>query len=75
MGCAYKTTGPIDATFFTSGVLQAMIGNGHAVGVAAQITQHLHGTAKGRLSIDDPVLAVQAAKQLRERLGISERGG
>jgi len=40
---------------------QAMIGNGHAVGVTAEIAQHLHRSTKGWLGIDDPVLAVQAA--------------
>src|SRR5215472_18566413 len=53
---------------------QAMIGNGHAMGVAAQIAQHLHRTAKGRLGVDDPILTVQAAQQLRELSRISERG-
>ena len=32
-------------------------------------------TAKGWLGIDDPILTVQAAQQLRELLGISEGGG
>ena len=47
---------------------QAMIGNGHAMGVAAEIAQHLHGAAEGGLGIDDPVVAVQAAEEFCELL-------
>ena len=54
---------------------QAMIGNGHAMGVAAEIAQHLHGPAEGRLGIDDPVVAVQATEEFCELLWIGESGG
>jgi len=37
---------------------RAARGNGHPVGVAAQIAQHLQRTAKGRFGVDHPVLAV-----------------
>jgi hypothetical protein len=43
--------------------------------VAPQIAQHLHGTAKGWLGIDDPILAVQTAKELSELPGIGQRSG
>jgi hypothetical protein len=43
-----------------------MIGNGHAMGVAAQIAQHLQRTTEGGLGIDHPVVAVQTADQFRE---------
>jgi len=33
------------------------------------------GTTKSWLGVDDPVLAMQAAKELRELLGISQCGG
>jgi hypothetical protein len=29
-------------------------GNGHAMGIAAEIAQHLHGSAEGGFGIDDP---------------------
>ena len=54
---------------------QAMIGDGHAMGVAAEIAQHLHGTTEGGLGIDDPVVAVQAADEFCELLRIGESGG
>src|SRR5215510_2927198 len=76
------------ALFATSGVVlpsegnalsiecqQSMIGNGHAMGVAAQIAQNLPGSTKGLLGIDDPVLAMQAANQLCELARIGQRGG
>ena len=52
-----------------------MIGDGHAMGVAAEIAQHLHGSAEGGLGIDDPVVAVQAAEEFGELLRIGESGG
>ena len=51
-----------------------MIGNGHAMGVAAQIPQHRHGTTEGGLGIDDPVVTVQAAEEFGELLRIGESG-
>ena len=54
---------------------QAMIGNGHAMGVAAEIAQHLHGSAEGGLSIDDPVMSVLAADEFSELLRIRQGGG
>ncbi len=47
-----------------------MIGNGHAVGVATEIAQHLQRTAEGGLGIDDPVVAMQAADEVRELPGV-----
>src|SRR5207302_8707297 len=54
---------------------QAMIGDGHAMGVAAKIAQHLHGSTEGGLGIDDPVVAVQAAEEFCELPWIGESGG
>ena len=45
---------------------QAMIGNGHTMGVATQIAQHLQGATEGRLGIDHPVVAVQPTDQFSE---------
>ena len=53
---------------------QAMIGDGDAMGVAAEIAQHLHRSTEGGLGIDDPVVAVQAAEEFGELLGIGEGG-
>ncbi len=51
-----------------------MIGNGHAVGVATEIAQHLQGTTESGLGIDDPVVAMQAAEEFRELLGVGKSG-
>src|SRR5271167_4478175 len=51
-----------------------MIGNGDAVGVATEIAQHLQRTAEGGLGIDDPVMAMQAADEFRELLGVGKSG-
>jgi len=36
---------------------KTVVGDGDAMGIASQITQHMMGTAEGGLGIDDPVLA------------------
>ena len=54
---------------------QAMIGNGHAMGVAAEIAQYLHGPTEGRLGINDPVVAVQTAHEFCELLRIGQSDG
>src|ERR1700739_1166724 len=54
---------------------QSMIGNGHAMGVAAQIAQHLHRAAKSRFGVDHPVLTVQGANQLSKLPELGECGG
>ena len=51
-----------------------MIGDGHAMGVAAQVAENLPGPAEGRLGIDHPVLTVEAAQQFAELLLIGQRG-
>jgi hypothetical protein len=53
---------------------QAMIGDGHAMSVAAEIAQHLQGPTEGLLGIDDPVVTVQAANEFGELLRIGESG-
>ena len=56
-------------------VQQAMIGDGHAMGVAAEIAQHLHGATESLLGIDNPVMSVQAADEFCELQRIGESGG
>lgn len=36
---------------------QTVVSNGHPMGVAGEIAQHMMGTAERRLGIDDPVLS------------------
>ena len=54
---------------------QAVIGDGHAMSVAAEIAQHLQGPTEGGLGIDDPIVAVQAAHKFRKLLRVGQRGG
>ena len=36
-----------------------MVGDGHAMSVAAQVLEHVLGAAKGALGVDHPILAEQ----------------
>ena len=40
---------------------QAMVGDGHAIGVAGQVVKDVFGSAEGLLGIDDPVLLKEHA--------------
>ncbi|HET7442998.1 MAG TPA: hypothetical protein VFJ47_16975 [Terriglobales bacterium] len=51
---------------------QAVIGDGHAVGIAAEILQHVFRAAKRALQIDHPVLSVEWPQPSREDLGLGE---
>src|SRR5450759_1828788 len=50
-----------------------MIGNGHTMGVTAEIAQYLQRPTEGLLGIDDPVVAVQAADEFCELLATEDR--
>lgn len=52
---------------------EAMVGNGHAMGIASEIMQDVLGSAKRRLRVDDPVLLKQGAQEGAKRLGVSKR--
>jgi len=47
-----------------------VIGDGHAMGVAAQILQHICGTTKGTFQVHHPVLPVQWPQPGSEDLGL-----
>jgi len=51
---------------------QAMVGDSHAMGVAAQIVQHIFGTAEGTFQVHHPVLSKQWPQPGREDLGFGE---
>src|SRR5215468_4725182 len=42
---------------------QAMVGDGHAMGIASQIVKDVFGSAEGCFGIDDPVLLEQSAEE------------
>ena len=52
---------------------QAMVGDGHAMGVAAQILEHILGAAKGWFGVDDPVFRNSGLSQEAKILGCASR--
>lgn len=52
-----------------------MIGDSHAVSVAAEIAEHLHGAAEGWLGINHPILTMQAAEEFGKLLRVGEHRG
>ena len=52
---------------------QAAVGDGDAMGVAAEIAEHLLGAGERRLGVDDPVDAGQVIEASSEGGGIGER--
>jgi hypothetical protein len=52
---------------------QAVIGNRHAVGVAAEITENVFGATEGWFAVDHPVLPEQRAEKGRESLGFRQK--
>src|SRR6266571_7939276 len=53
---------------------QSMIGDGHAMGVAAQVVEHVLGTAEGWFGVDDPIFSKQRPQPGSEDLGLREQG-
>ncbi len=49
-----------------------MVGDSHAMGVAAQIVEHKLWATEGWFQIDDPLLAVQRSEPGSEDLRLSE---
>ena len=42
---------------------EAVVGDGDAMGVTAEITQHLLGSAHGLFGVYDPLLAIERSKE------------
>src|SRR5258708_33961158 len=49
-----------------------MVGDGHAMGVAAEILQHILGATEGTSQVDHPVLSKQGPEPSSEDLGFGE---
>ena len=64
---------PSERDFAISKSKQPVVGDGNAVGVVAEIAQHVFRPTEGRLGIDHPVLAEQHSEPGREGLRIRER--
>jgi hypothetical protein len=52
---------------------EAVVGDGHAMGVAGEIAEHMMRTAEGGLGVDDPVLTEQWAQEGAEGLLVFDR--
>ena len=52
---------------------QAMVGDGHAMGVAAQILEDIFGAAEGWFRVDDPVFSEQWPEPGSEDLRLREQ--
>src|SRR5208283_1637139 len=52
---------------------QAVIGDGHAVGVAAEITENVLGATEGRFAVDHPVLTEKRSEESSESLRFRQK--
>ena len=52
---------------------QPAVGNGDAMSIGAEITQHMFRSAEGRLGVDDPVVAEQYSQPGRECARLGQR--
>ena len=50
-----------------------MVGDGHAMGVAAQVLEHIVGAAEGWFGVNDPVFSEQRSQPGSEDLGLREQ--
>src|SRR6266849_4002325 len=57
---------PAEADAIVLDVEQTAIGDGDAVGIAAEIGEHLFGAAKRRFGVDVPLLAARCAEAAAE---------
>jgi hypothetical protein len=51
---------------------QALIGDGDAMCVSAEIAEHILWSAERSFAVDDPIVLVQLSQKLRERLWFCE---
>lgn len=52
---------------------EAMVGDGHAMGVAAKIVQHIFRATEGPFCIDNPVASEEQSQPGSEGSGLSKR--
>jgi hypothetical protein len=53
---------------------EAIVGDGHAMGVAAEILEYILGAAEGWFAVDHPRLAKQWSEPGSEGPGLSQEG-
>src|SRR5438034_914199 len=54
--------------------LKAVVGETHAVGVAAEVVEDLRGAAEGPLGVDDPLLAIELIEERAEGPRVGQVG-
>jgi hypothetical protein len=52
---------------------QAVIGDRHAVGIAAEVTENVLGSTEGRFAVDHPVVTEEGAEERSESLGFRQK--
>ena len=52
---------------------QAVVGDGYAMSVAAQIVHDIFGPAEGRFQIDHPIFSIEWSEPSGEGLGLSQK--
>jgi len=52
---------------------QAVIGDRHAVGIAAEVTENVLGATEGRFAVDHPVVTEEGAEERSESLRFREK--
>ena len=63
---------PSECDFAVGKGQEAVVGDGHAMGVAGQILEYVFWSAEGWLGIDDPILPEQLAQKGTKRDGLSQ---
>jgi hypothetical protein len=64
---------PVESNLVVLKGHEAMVGDGHAMGVAGEIAEHMMRTAAGGLGVDNPVLTEQGTQERAEGLLVGER--
>src|SRR5450631_4352441 len=72
---AMRIIAPEEADALTVEGGDAVIADGHAMGVAAEVAQHMFGSPEGRLGMDVPVLVFQLLDHVLEYHRITEGSG
>src|SRR5499425_1833541 len=52
---------------------QAVVGDGHTMGVAAQIVHHIFGATEGTFQIDHPILSIEWPQPSGEDFGLRQK--
>ncbi len=52
---------------------QAMVGNGHSMGIAAEIFENMFRTAEWAFTVNDPMVAIEVANKGMKRLRVRKK--